>query len=132
MTAQKFITANRGAAYWHIVKTMMNPAMAATPASYEPAMKALCGVGCEPLTMASLWYSLFRTDQRPAMEKITVPFLYIMPETPLYSMTAINFIKEHVKSSFTLENNFPGTTHQILMESPHEVAERVKAFLKSR
>ena len=49
-------------------------------------MIALCGKGIDPLTMASLWFSLFRADQRPVMEKITVPFLYVMPETSLYSM----------------------------------------------
>lgn len=120
-----------GAAGWHITKTMMNPALANTPAELEPAMIALCGKGFDPFTMASLWFSLFRTDQRPAMAKITVPFLYIMPETPLYSMTNVDYIRAHVKGGFTLEKDFPGTTHIILQQAPHEVAERVKAFIKA-
>ncbi len=122
---------NVGAANWHIMKNLMNPSMANTPAEFEPAMITVCGAGCDTLTMASLWYSLFRTDQRSAISKITVPFLYVMPETPLYSMTTVNFYKENVKNAFVLEKDFPGTTHLILMEKPHEVAERVKAFIRA-
>ena len=119
-----------GAANWHITKNLMVPALAATPPQYQGAMIASCGAGCDPFTMASLWYSLFRTDQRPAIDKITVPFLYVMPETPLYSMVTADYIREHVKGGFTLERDFPGTTHLILMEAPHRVAERVKAFME--
>ena len=54
-----------------------------------------------------------------------------MPETPLYSMTTVDFYRENVKGKFALVKDFPGTTHLILMEKPHEVAEKVKAFLKS-
>ena len=46
-------------------------------------------------------------------------------------MTPVNFYRDNVKDRFVLEKDFPGTTHLILMEKPHEVAERVKAFLKS-
>ncbi len=94
-------------------------------------MIALCGKGYDPLTMASLWFSLYRTDQRPAMEKITVPLLYIMPETPLYSMVNVEYIREHIQCEFVLEKDFPGTTHTILSQSPRQVAERVKAFIKT-
>ena len=80
--------------------------------------------------MASLWYSLFRTDQRPAIAKITVPFLYVMPETPLYSMTTVEFYRTNVRGGFTHANDFPGTTHLILMEAPQAVANAVKAFMK--
>ncbi len=121
-----------GAACWYIAKTMMNPALAATPPEYEAAMIALCGKGFDPLTMASLWFSLYRTDLRPAMEKITVPFLYLMPETPLYSEEAVNYIRDHVKGGFTLEKNFPGTTHNMLEELPEEIADKVKTFTENK
>ncbi len=120
-----------GYAGWYITKNMMNPALASIPAEMEPAMIAMCGKGYDPLTMASLWFSLYRADQRPVMEKITVPFLYVMPETPLYNMVNVNFIRDHVKGGFTLEKDFPGTTHNIFGQMPHEVAERVKAFIKA-
>lgn len=120
-----------GAANWRISIEMMNPALSSTPKEYVPAMCTMFREGLDPLTVASLWYSLFRTDQRPAISKITVPFLYVMPETPLYSMTTVNFYKDNVKDRFVLEKDFPGTTHLILMEKPAEVAERVKAFLKA-
>ncbi len=117
---------------WVITKELMNPALAKLPPEEEPKMIQLCRTeNLTPYSMASLWYSLFRTDQRSAIDKITVPFLYIMPETPLYSMVTVNFYKEHVKNKFVLEKDFPGTTHTILMEKPVESAERVKAFLKS-
>ena len=101
-----------------------------TPEEFEDAMIALCDEGFDPLTMASLWFSLFRTDQRKTMKKINVPFLYIMPETPLYSMEAVDCIKDNVCDGFVLENNFPGTTHAILSEMPHKVAEAVKKFME--
>ncbi len=118
-----------GLANWRIMKEIMNPALASTPAEFEPAMTAMCRGKFDPFTVVSMWYSLFRTDQRAAIEKITVPFLYLMPEVPLYSMTTVNFYKEHLKGSFVLEKDFPGTTHLILMEKPHEVAKKVKEFL---
>lgn len=121
---------NVGMANWHIVKNMINPKLKDTPKEMENTMVTVCGAGCDTYTMASLWYSLFRTDQRPAISKITVLFLYIMPETPLYSMVTVNFYKDNVKSDFVLEKDFPNTTHTILMEKPKEVAQKVKAFIK--
>ena len=94
-------------------------------------MLSMCRGNFDPFTVVSMWYSLFRTDQRSAIDKIDVPFLYIMPEFPLYSMVTVDFYREHVKNKFVLEKDFPGTTHLILMEKPHEVAERVKAFLRN-
>ena len=114
---------------WEIAK-VMNPALAKTPKKYESSMTAASRENIDPLTFGGLWYSLFRTDQRGAMQKITVPFLYVMPENGLYSMVTADFIREHVKGGFVLEKNFPGTTHLILMEKPRDVAERVKAFMK--
>ena len=108
----------------------MKPALANIPAQYEPGMHAISRASIDPLTFASLWYSLFRTDQRDAIKKIDVPFLYIMPENGLYSMVTANFIRENVKGKFVLEKDFPETTHVILQEKPHETAERVKAFMK--
>lgn len=123
---------NIGYAGWYITKNMMNPALAkSVPPEMEEAMIALCGKDFAPLTMASLWYSLFRTDQRPAMEKITVPLLYVMPETPLYSMVTVDYIREHVKGDFTLAKDFSGTTHNIFEEMPKAVAERIKDFIKT-
>ena len=119
-----------GIANWHIVKNIMNPKLKDTPQEMEKTMEKICGIGCDTYTMASLWYSLFRTDQRPAISKITVPFLYIMPEMPLYSMVTVNFYKDNVKSDFVLEKDFPNTTHTILMEKPKEVAQKVKVFIK--
>ena len=55
-----------------------------------------------------------------------------MPDFPLYSMETINFYKENIKGKFYLEKNFPNTTHLILMEKPHEVAESVKKFIKNK
>ena len=118
-----------GYANWCITRDLMNPAAANIPPEIEGAMLSMCRGNFDPFTVVSMWCSLFRTDQRPAIDKIDVPFLYIMPEFPLYSMVTVDFYREHVKNKFVLEKDFPGTTHLILMEKPHEVAERVKAFL---
>lgn len=40
------------------------------------------------------------------------------------------YIREHIKSNFTLASDFPNTTHTILLEKPHEVAEQVKKFIE--
>lgn len=115
-------------ASYYIFNNMMNP----NPVDYSLDDKSFINSfanSVEPLTMASLWYSLFRTDQRPAMDKITVPFLYLMPEYSLYSREATDYIKEHVKSVFLLEDNFPGTTHGLWKEMPYEVAENIKKFI---
>ncbi len=120
-----------GEANWHILQHLVHPALADTPAEMKAAMMNAGAIGCDPLTSASLWYSLFRTDQRPAIEKIDVPFLYVMPEVPLYSMVAVDYIAEHVKGAFALEKDFPGTTHLIVLEKPREVADRVKAFMQA-
>jgi len=59
---------------------------------------------------------IFDNDQRSAFQKISVPFLYIMPEISNYSKAAMNYIKDNVKNEFVLEDSFPGTTHSILVE----------------
>ena len=118
-----------GSALWNFVK-LMNPSAADIPSQFEEGMKALSRASQDPLTFASLWYSLFRTDQRDVMQKINVPFLYIMPENGLYSMVTADFIRNNVKGGFTLAKDFPGTSHLILMEKPHESAEYIKKFMK--
>ena len=120
-----------GYAEWYLDKTMMSPALASTPPEYEDAMVALCGQGLDALTMASMWFSLYRTDFRPMLDKITVPFLYVMPETPLFTMECVEYLREKIRGEFCLENDFPGTTHSILVQAPRQVAERVKAFIKT-
>lgn len=118
-----------GYAAYYIFKYIMNPTPLNITEEDEKNFIKSFGDSTDTLTMASYWYSLFRTDQRPAMEKITVPFLYLMPDYPLYSSEATNYIKEHVQNVFVLENNFPGTTHAIWNQMPHEVAQKVKKFI---
>lgn len=122
---------NVGKGNWHITKESMVPGLKNFPKEYEGIMIDSIKNSINPFIMAGFWYSLFRTDQRPFIKKITIPFLYIMPDFPLYSMETVNFYKNNVKGKFVLENNFPKTTHLILMEKPHEVAESVKKFIKN-
>lgn len=119
-----------GKAAFHITKHIMNPSLKDLPSQKQEELIKLYSKSTNPFTMASMWYSLFRTDQRPAMSKITVPFLYIMPDNPLYSMEAINYIKENIQNTFVLEDNFPNTTHAIWRQKPHEVANKIKKFIK--
>ncbi|ACV21477.1 Non-heme chloroperoxidase [Slackia heliotrinireducens] len=114
---------------WHIAKTLMNPKLQGMPADQEAAAIEGMRPNADPLGFPALWFSLFYTDQRPALAKIDVPVLYLMPELPLYSHVNVDFIASQVKAGFTLEENFPGTTHLILSEAPHETAAAVERFL---
>lgn len=116
-------------ASFYIFKNMMIPDPSEISEEMEENFIKSFGDGVETLTMASFWYSLFRTDQRPAMDKIAVPFLYLMPDYPLYSHEATNYIKDHVQDDFVLESDFPNTTHAIWNQMPHESAEAVKKFI---
>ena len=119
-----------GLANWVITKKIMNPALDGMPPEAELPMMALAGKGSDTYAMAGLWFSVFRSDFRPAMSKITVPFLHVMPDTPICTTEATDFIRDHTQSTFELAHGAPGTTHMILMEAPHETAESVKAFLR--
>ena len=118
-------------ANWYIIKEGMNHEYKKIPKEMEQTMINSIKDNIHPFITAGFWYSLFRTDQREVISKINIPFLYIMPDFPLYSMTTVNFYKDNVKGKFQLENNFPKTTHMILMEAPKEVADSVKKFIKS-
>lgn len=120
-----------GQAAWQIVSRLVNPALgASTQPAMVGTMAAAFGAGIDPLVMTAFWYSLFRTDQRPAISKINVPFLYIQPEMPLYGDETVAFYRRSLGGLFRLETGFPGTTHAILEERPREVASHVKAFLR--
>lgn len=72
-----------GSAAWHISKSIMNPGLSKLCEDEQNEMIRIYRQNTDAFTMASLWYSLFRCDQRPAMANITVPLLYIMPDNPL-------------------------------------------------
>jgi len=74
---------------------------------------------------------IFDSDQRSAINKITVPLLYIKPEISNCSTVAVDYIKNNVKDKFILEDDFSGTTHSILMEKTKEVAECIKHFIQN-
>ncbi len=116
-------------ANWYLDK-MMVPALAKTPVEYEDAMIALRGQGLSALTMSSMWFSLYRTDFRPTIEKIVVPFLFVLPETALVSMECVEYLREHINGQFCLAKDFPGTTHAILVEEPQKVAQSIKGFIR--
>ena len=120
-----------GYAAFYITQNIMDKSLLEVSLSKQKEMIEAYGKATDPLVMASFWFSLFRCDQRPAIEKITVPFLYIMPDEPLYSMEAADYIKNNVKSSFVLENDFMGTTHAIWRQKPREVANSIKRFIKN-
>ena len=59
---------------WNVSKNLINPALKNIPEEIVPVMKNTFGSACDTLTCASLWYSLFRTDQRPAIKKLQFRF----------------------------------------------------------
>lgn len=118
-----------GKAAFHITKNLMDPSLNDLSLNEQHELIEIYGRATDPFTMASLWFSLFRTDQRPAMSKIDVPLLYLMPDNPLYSMGAINYIRDNVQDVFVFENDFPQTTHALWRQMPQEVADAIKRFI---
>ncbi len=119
-----------GAGLWRITKELMVPALASTPAHLVPSMEKACAAGLDPWTMASLWFSLYRTDLRGAVPKIGVPVQFIQPEIPNYAGETVEFYRKNLRGPFRVETGFHGTTHLILQERPLDVAARVKPFLR--
>ena len=120
-----------GYAAYYITKNIMDPRLSSITKEEEYELIKQYGKATDAFTMASFRYSLFRSDQRPAIDKITVPFMYIMPDYPLYSMDAVDYLRNHVKSDFVLENDFSNTTHAIWRQMPHEVACAIKDFINN-
>ena len=120
-----------GYAAYYITKNIMDPSLSDISKEEEDELIKQYGKATDAFTMASFWYSLFRSDQRPAIDKITVPFMYIMPDYLLYSMDTVDYLRNHVKSDFVLENDFSNTTHAIWRQMPHEVACAIKDFINN-
>lgn len=120
-----------GYAAFYITQNIMDKSLLDVSPDRQKELIEAYGNATDPFVMASFWFSLFRTDQRPAIEKITVPFFYIMPDEPLYSMEAVDYIRENVKGSFILENDFKGTTHAIWRQKPRQVANSIKDFIEN-
>ena len=91
-----------GKANWIISKETMNPELKKIPKEFEQTMINSIKYDIDPFIMVGFWYALFRLDQREYIKKIDIPFLYIMPEYPLYSMVTVNFYKDNVKGKFQL------------------------------
>jgi len=119
-----------GEAAFHISKKLMDPALDELSESGKYEMIERFRNATDSFTMASLWFSLFKTDQRHAISKVTVPFMYLMPTNPLYSMESVNYLKQNVQDVFVLENDFPNTSHALWRQMPHEVADAVKRFIE--
>lgn len=117
---------------WVVTKELMMPALKSLPPEAEHGMVLTCRESCEcdAFTAAGLWYSVFRTDSRPAVEKITVPLLHILPETPICTTEAVDYVREYSSAPVEVAEGFPGTSHMILLEAPVPVAEKVKEFFK--
>ena len=115
---------------YYVLKEITNPKYRDLPEEKIPETIAALRGTLSPYTMVSFWWSLYRVDYRETISKITVPFFYIMPEFPLYNMVVVNFYKDHVKGEFGYAHDFPGTTHNIVFETPKELANAIKAFLE--
>ena len=104
------------------------PAMKSVPEILTPNLAAgLLGVN-DLQILKSFWFSMFIADHRPAMEKLTVPSLYIYPEQGLYPMGAPDFIKAHAKAPVELVS-IPNAGHLIPMVNPPLVAQHLADFL---
>lgn len=104
------------------------PAMKSIPDILAPNLAAgLLGVN-DIQVLKSFWFSMFIADHRPAMEKLTVPSLYIYPEQGLYPMGAPEFIRAAAKAPVELVS-IPNAGHLIPMVNPPLVAQYLADFL---
>lgn len=71
---------------------LMNPALQELPQKEQENLIENFRKEVDPLIFSAFWFSLFRTDQRPSLEKIDVPVLYLMPEDVLYSTINTDYI----------------------------------------
>lgn len=120
-------------ANWIVLSRIMNPPLGELPPKAASGMIHTLSdtCSCDSFTLAGLWYSVYRTDNRPVLDTITVPFLHVLPETPICGMEAIDYMRDHIKGTFVVAEGLTGTTHSILTETPKDVADKVKVFLKT-
>ncbi len=119
-----------GLANWVITKKIMNPALDGMPPEMEFPFMVVAREGIDKYASPALWFSVWRTDLRPAISKITVPFLHVLPELPICGQMGIDFIRDNVQGPYAITDPIPGTTHMVLLEAPKPAADAIKDFLK--
>ena len=89
----------------------------------KPLMEKLAA--CDEATLRSLASSMKTQDNRPAVEKITVPVTYFYADPgSLFSPALADWYREHVKTPFQAVC-FPNSTHMLVSDHPEKFAEEV-------
>ncbi len=100
-------------------------------AALPETMKDLVAPGLKgtnhSLPLLALWQSMFTRDYRETVKQITVPTLYIIPEKPIYPMSAAEYVAKNVSAPAEI-SIFEGCTHMSLNEKPVETADVLKSF----
>lgn len=81
------------------------------------------------LPLLALWHSMFTRDYRGMLPSITVPTAYVIPEIPIYSMSAAEYVKANVTGPVQIIEA-PGCTHMCLVENPDQTATDIINFIK--
>jgi non-heme chloroperoxidase len=107
---------------------MVLPDFAALPENMEDLIApGLKGVN-HTLPLLGLWHSMFTRDYRNAVPLITVPVAYVIPETPIYPMSAAKYLKEHAGAPVKIIEA-PGCSHMSLTENPLQTATDITEFI---
>ncbi|MEG2072577.1 MAG: alpha/beta hydrolase [Oscillospiraceae bacterium] len=94
-------------------------------------MSALVGAGFlngnNPQVLKSLFFSMALCDNRPAVEKITVPLLYFHPEEGLQPKSVPEYFAEHAKAAVKIVS-IPEAEHLAPVELPEAFIGEMKEF----
>lgn len=104
------------------------PMFAAIPPEMAPVVgPGLLGAN-DALILKSLWFSMFLADHRPAVEKLTVPALYFIPDGGLYPMGAPEYIRGHARAPVEIVT-VEGATHMAPVEQPMKFVAEIDRFV---
>ena len=105
------------------------PEIAALPESAKEMVAPGLVVDKYPPALSGLWVTMVTSDFRPALDKITVPFGYIYPDSGIYPYSTAEYFRDHVNAPttiFTVEN----APHSMQSYRPAETAQAVLQMME--
>lgn len=119
---------NFGEYLWNF-RRKTTPEVAALPESAKALVAPGLMADKYPPALMGLWVTMVTSDFRSMLDKITVPFGYIYPDSGLYPYGTAEFFRERVASDATI---FPikDAPHSMQIFCPKETAQAVLKMLE--
>lgn len=105
------------------------PEIAALPESAKELVMPGLVVNQYPPALMGLWISMANSDFRPVLDKITVPFGFIYPDSGIYPYGTAEYFRDHVPAPttiFTIKN----APHSMQKHCPAETVQAVLEMLE--